>query len=156
MKTWSIYKLDSGYFTGRTVTVPEHDLASNIMLGEAAKTGVFDRYSQRVDVATEEVVDYQPESPGPDYEWTHDDANGNRVRRWALKPEVAERNLKRAAAQTEIAQIEIKGQRALREAVVALIPLLPAEKAAKFQRVIDMDRDISTLAVESGLRGDSQ
>lgn len=68
------------------------------------------------------VIDYQPPSPGDDYEWIQDDPQGNRVRRWLKKPEVAERELSETRAMAKIIEIEKEAQpRAMREAMIALL-----------------------------------
>lgn len=60
MSTWSFYKPDSGLFTGRVKTLPFDDLIEvNTPTGLKAIRGVFDRHTQRVDIATGEVVAYQ-------------------------------------------------------------------------------------------------
>lgn len=64
MKTWSEYLLADGTFTGVTFRLDDADLSLNIRPGMAAAEGIFDRFSQRVEVLTGEVIDYQPPPPG--------------------------------------------------------------------------------------------
>lgn len=82
--------------------------------------GEYDGLSQRVDPSTGQVVDYQPPAPDDDHEWIHDDEDGNRVRRWVLKAEVAERRAIKAAALQRIAELERKQERAMREHVLGI------------------------------------
>lgn len=69
MPIWSFYRLSDGTFTGATFSsrsgagLPEATPA-----GCAARQGVFNPNRQRVDLATDEVVFYQPAPPADD-EW---------------------------------------------------------------------------------------
>lgn len=125
MLTWHIYDMRTGLFTGRTYSSSdEASLSLNLGENEAAVTGVIDYTSQRVDLSSGEVVDYQPPPPEPrsDYEWIHDDEHGNRVRRWVLKRDLSERISRMEAARSRIAELESKQERAIREHVLGIVP----------------------------------
>lgn len=124
MRTVHFYDLESGIFTGVEFSFfgREEVLTANTPPGCGVYEGETDYLSQRVDVESKHLVDYQPPAPGDDHEWIHDDEQGNRVRRWALKPEAAERIARRAAAIDRIAQLERKQERALREHALGIVP----------------------------------
>lgn len=63
-KTWSFFDAETGLLTGRTYRGDE--LAANTPEGQAAIEGVFDWLCQRVDIATGQVVEYQPPAPPDD------------------------------------------------------------------------------------------
>lgn len=166
MKRWHIFDLATGLLTGRSVSASIDDpefLALNTPAGCGLVEGVSDPPSQRVDVQihediqrlerarneplndqveinklieqrkTELLVDYTPPSPEPaaDHEWQ---AN---QKRWVLKPEVAERNQRHAAAIREIEQLELAALRPMRELSVARDSgqLLNPETLARLQKI---------------------
>jgi len=113
MRTWHFYDLQTGIFSGRLFSArSETDLQFNTPEGFGAREGVIDWESQRVDLATGELVDYQPPAPDSDHEWVPD------ARRWVLKLEVADRRARRAAALSQIEALETKQLRSLRELVI--------------------------------------
>src|SRR5690606_34596661 len=120
--TWFFYSLADGRFDGRSVSCPESVLDLNIPEGYGAREDVTDWLSQRVDLETGQIVDYVPPQPSDDHEWIHDDAEGNRVRRWLLKPEVAERRARKAAALKRIMELEAKLPRAMTERALGITP----------------------------------
>jgi hypothetical protein len=95
-KTWSFYRLSDGTFTGRTLCVPDNAIAMNTPAGLAVKAGIFDHLSQRVDVDSGEVVDYQPPQPNDDHEWNAE------VRRWVKRADVQKWETDRARALAEL------------------------------------------------------
>ena len=124
-RTWHFYDLQTGLFNGRRFGAPEYSdelLALNTPPGCGAKNDVLDWQSQRVNVTTGELQDYQPPAPDADHEWMHDDDQGNRVRRWVLKPDVVERRARKVSAQARIAELERKLLRALREDRLGIVP----------------------------------
>lgn len=123
MKTWHFYDLATGIFTGRSFGPTEDGCVNGSCFpGEGAKCDVAGWESQRVDVETDQVVDYQPPAPDADHEWIHDDAQGNRVRRWVLKPDAVERRNRRSMAIARIAELERKQERAMREHLLGISP----------------------------------
>lgn len=131
--TWHAYSLETGLFTGRCIDGDADALKANLPPGCAWIDGVIDARSQRVDLATEQLVDYVPPAPEPaaEYAWNTE------VRRWLLLPEVLERNRRRAAALDRIEQLEAGSIRALREIRVAEVRggRAPNEAWAKLEAV---------------------
>lgn len=106
-KTWSFYNPETGIFTGRRLTCSDDVLQNNIPEGCVSLVGAFDHLSQRVDIATGAVVDYQPPQPDDDHEWNAE------TKRWQLKAEVVERNQRHADAQAQLETLDPKELRAL-------------------------------------------
>jgi hypothetical protein len=101
VKHWRFYSLTDGRFMGAFGTNDknyEEMLEANTPAGAAAKEGHFDPLTQRVDLETGEVVEYQP-----------DVANIELVQ-------------KDAAARAEIDRLEVSQMRAVREALLELLP----------------------------------
>ena len=78
--TWSFYRLDDGSLTGGSYTGPAEWLEANTPAGCAAIEGHSDAMSQRVDLATLELVDWVPSRPLDTAEatWSWD----SELRRW--------------------------------------------------------------------------
>lgn len=111
MKIYSFYDPATGLFTGRRISGSRSLLARNTKEGLAIAEGTHDALSRRIDLATGEVVDYQPPRPSDDHEWVG--------RRWRLKPDAAQRQASAMAAQREIDRLEASQARAIREAVLS-------------------------------------
>lgn len=108
MNTWSTYFLDTGLFTGFALGVPTDSLDANIHDECGCIIGVYDPLSQRVDVVTGLVVDYQPPRPSPDYAWD------NECKRWLyVKTDADIAAEVRAARDTLIASCDWVMMRAL-------------------------------------------
>lgn len=116
--TYSFYRLDSGEIVGRRFGGPHADLAANTPAGCAAIEGALDRLSQRVDVATGEVVGYQ---------------------RPASEIEAEQRSRRHHLARKRIADLERAQQRALREFAID-----PANAEAR-RRIAEIDEEIGEL-----------
>lgn len=71
--------------------------------------GRFDYLSQRFDIASGQVVDYQPSQPSEDHEWDSD------LRRWRKRADVVERERIRAETIDQIDQLQLKQLRAVTE-----------------------------------------
>lgn len=118
MKTVSLYDPDTGRFSGLIVTGWSAGMvAAHRRNGGASIEGRYDHLSQRVNLATGQVEDWQPPPP-PDTEMlTHAwDAD---TKRWIGQPTLA--NHKQRAAQAikaQIAAIEATQPRAVREAIL--------------------------------------
>jgi hypothetical protein len=111
MKTVSFYHAATGLFHPASLTVSDETvIALNTPPDHAVMEGAHDHLSRRVDVATGEVVDYQPPTPSADHAW---DAN---LKRWVLDPVAQERAARRQGLQGMIQHLERNVQpRALRE-----------------------------------------
>jgi len=134
MRTWSFYDQETGDISGKRFrAINDRVLAANTPTGFTAIEGAFDRLSQRVDVETGKVIDYQPPAPDDDHEW-----NATR-RRWVKKPEVLAAERRDKAARDRIAELEASQLRATREHL--LDPIDPAPTA----RLRAIDDEIKTL-----------
>jgi hypothetical protein len=76
MNTYSIYNTSSGLFTGVAIRCNTEHLDINVPDGCSCLLGSYDHLSQKVDVATGEVIAYQPPQPSNNHRW---DAN---TKRW--------------------------------------------------------------------------
>ncbi len=109
MKTVTLFDERTGLF-GRVLMMPDHAIAANVPDGFGFKEGRFDKHSQRVDVETGEVIAYERPQAEVDRE---------------------RREVRRADSQREVEVIERDGQRALREAVLLLLPDGPLKDRIK-------------------------
>jgi hypothetical protein len=99
MKQFHFYDASTGLLHSSSIVINaasdnEASARKNCPAGHNIIEGVFDPLSQRIDVATGEVIDYQPPQPSPD---------------------IAARLAARAAALATIDQLEGKGIRSMRE-----------------------------------------
>jgi hypothetical protein len=148
MKTWSFYHSQSGEFApwhfsssvhkviGGEALTDDADLKINTPEGHRAIEGHFDPLSQRVDLETGAVVEYQPPAPSPDHEWEAV------TRRWVLRADVAARQAKHAQALEQIAALEKNQLRASRELL-----LNPADREAR-ARLTALDAQIIALRAD--------
>jgi hypothetical protein len=132
MKDWSFYDVASGALVGRTFHGPLAYLAQNTPPGCAAVEGVHDHLSQRVDLASGAVVDWQPPAPADTEFFTHAWV----ARRWVALPTPAERRrVDRQRLAERIAAVEAGQARALREAVLQTDPGAVARLQAIEQQI---------------------
>lgn len=128
--TWTFYDLATGEIRSRTFAGNETLLAANTPDGCGAIEGIYDRLSQRVDLATTAAVDYQPPAPDDDHEWRENAVNDRP--RWVKKREVVEREHKAEAARRAITEVEAIAQpRAVRDALLTLLPDGPEKTRLK-------------------------
>lgn len=87
MKQYSFYLLSNGRFLGQTFSGNQSDIVPNTPEGAAAVVGDYDHLSQKVDLATGLVVEWQPPQPANDMfrTWTWDVA----TKRWDAVPTTA-------------------------------------------------------------------
>lgn len=91
MTTFSFYRLDTGFFTGASFSGPPEFVAVNTPAECSALLGEFDHLSQRVDLASGAVIDWQPPAP-PDTAletWAWDAL----TKRWRATPTLAARKV---------------------------------------------------------------
>lgn len=69
MNTYSIYSTENGAFQGKSIFCNSSDLICNVQDGFSFVIGIYDRLSQRVDLATGLVIDYQPPQPSINHAW---------------------------------------------------------------------------------------
>lgn len=112
--THSAYSLATGLFTGRQIDAWPELLEANLRPGEAWMEGAHDHLSSRVDLATGQVIDWQPPAPADtDLATHHWDAE---IRRWVAEPTAkAMRLQKRARITALIRTAEQAADRPLRE-----------------------------------------
>jgi len=121
MRHFHFYDLSTGRLLSKSMTAPDETvLAANTPAGAAAIEGRFDRESQRVDLVTLEVADWQPPQPSPQHEWVG--------RRWVLTAAAAKIERDDREARRDIQSAELSQARAVRE---ALLELLPVESPAR-------------------------
>lgn len=159
MSAWHFYRLADGGLTGRTFSGPQDALSLNLPDGCGAIDGHFDPQSQRVNLATGLVEDWQPPAP-PDTEllvhyW---DAGS---KRWLATPTLAALKLRvQAPVMARIDQVEAGQPRALREAALATtdaareaaqarLRALDTEIAIQRQRLAAIDAAASAEALEA-------
>lgn len=133
MKTYSFADPITGAISPETVTCSDKQAAANIRPGMTRIVGALDHLSQRVDIETGDVVDYQPPAPSALHEW---DAV---IKRWKLPDAVIAAQAEQRALLAMITRIEAKQLRSLRE-----LMLDPADKAAR-DRVTAIDSQIAAL-----------
>jgi hypothetical protein len=143
MKHFRFYHAETGLFHGDALVVNSDDsegrnagghqkmALANCPPGHKPIEGHYDPLSQRVNVTTGVVEDYQPPPPSSDHAWAAD------VKRWQLLPEVAQRQEARRAALAQIARLEAVQPRAVREAVLG--------HAGAADRLRSIDEQIAVL-----------
>lgn len=96
MSTWSFYRTDDGMLVGGRYSGPEEWLAANTPPGCEPILGDADPLSQRVDLATLQLVDWQPSRPLDTAlaTWGWDEVS----RRWVATPTLAARQADAQAA----------------------------------------------------------
>lgn len=131
MRIWSFYDPATGVIDGHHFSGSARAVAFNTPPGRVCIEGAFDHLSQRVELTTGFVVDFQPPAPDADHDW---DA---RTRRWILKAAIAARNIRHEQALGRIAILEGSQARALREAAL--------DQPGAKERLANIDREIATL-----------
>jgi hypothetical protein len=133
MRVVSFYHRETGMFSGRHLMVSDPAMIPlNTPPDHIAIEGDhYDPMTQRVDVATGQVVDHIPPQPSEDHEW-------NSISRcWQLRPEVTARHQARKVALRRITELELKALRALREHALG--------KPGAHERLAAIDTEIAEL-----------
>ena len=82
---WHFYDLDTGVFSMASIGTTSRDTAlANIPPGHGLHEGGVDPLSQRLDVESGEVIDYQPPAPPDDANVTHE--WDTQTKRWLKVP----------------------------------------------------------------------
>jgi hypothetical protein len=132
MTTLTVFDLETGDFS-RSLSIPKSaDPLAQIRAGEGFKLGRFDKRSQRVDLTTGDVVDYQPPSPGAGYEWNVTS------KRWVKRADVIAREARQAQAAQRIDELELSQRRPVREL------LIDPNNAAARTRLVEIEAEIAT------------
>lgn len=144
MTTITIFDEQSGAF-GRVLRLPASAKPeTQLRPGESYKVGVYDKHSQRVEMATGAVVDYIPPPPDADHEW---DLIAKRYRKRVdvLRAEAAD-----TQARERIAELEQSKLRALTDHVLS--PDVEVEIGGR--RMLPKDRVAELEAAIAELRKD--
>jgi hypothetical protein len=136
-QTYSFYDPATGLFTGRQMTGSESALALNTPEGLKAIAGQYDPLSERVNEQGS-VVDYEPPSPGDDYEWDHE------ARHWVLSAAAQQAIDADVAARARLAEIDLQSVRALREAAIGNNTDAIATLATLEQEAVPLRNDVIT------------
>lgn len=132
---YSFYDLATGLFTGSGFTGSEESLMLNLKEGVGAMPGEFDQFSQAVEPMTGRIVNYQPPSPGEDYEWNET------TKRWVLGRTAQLAFDNDVAARARLADIDSASIRALREAAIG-------DKAAAVAMLTDLEAEAVELRAD--------
>lgn len=117
-----------------TFSGPYHDIALNTPDGCAAIEGVYDHLSQRVDIATGKVVEWQPPKPADSEFESHEWSTEHK--RWLPKPTLKALKLRSAdRVKEDIERIEAGQARALRDLALAGDDASRASALARLQQV---------------------
>ena len=131
MKVWSFFDPATGHFTGQTYAGDDEGLDLNLPSGLDALPGVFDHLAQRIEDGA--VVEYQPPQPSAEHEWNP------ATRRWQLTAAAQASADQDAAARAAIQAAEAGSDRAIREALLLLLP----QDAPERQRLQAVDDAIA-------------
>jgi hypothetical protein len=111
--TWSFADIETGMFDGRSFSGSEIALQLNMPDGVIAVPGEADHLSQRFDLETGAVVNYQPPRPSQEYEWDVE------TLRWRLSAEAARQKQILQSAQARALELENSQSRAVRELLLS-------------------------------------
>jgi hypothetical protein len=108
------YDMTTGQFSGVSIhtnlTAPKDVkkfIAENTPAGHGAYVGYVDALSQKMDVASGQLVDYRPPQPSPKHEWNPT------TKRWQRQV-----GMKRSTALARIAELEKGQHRTVRETLI--------------------------------------
>lgn len=110
MRAVSFYHKETGRLLGNQMLASDDEvLALNTPADHAAIDGHHDHQSKRVDIATGEVLEYQPPRPSDDHEWNDE------AKRWQLNAAAIGKLNRNNSARARIAQLENSQHRLVRE-----------------------------------------
>lgn len=118
---WHFFDTKTGLFTGRSLSAQsgewvERNTPEGCGAFLQAAGQEIDYLSQRVDLETGEVIDYQPPAPGDDHEWNAS------TKRWGLSAEAQQAIDDDRQARAAILLAEANSARAIREGLLELLP----------------------------------
>ncbi len=135
MKTYSFADARTGVFSGHRFSTSEIEhISVQTPEGVMRVAGAHDHLTKRVDIATGEIIDYQPPQPALDHEWS------DTTKRWRLSAATQEKIDAARSARTKIAELEAQQPRALRELVLG--------DASAIHRLKDIDDQIIELRTQ--------
>lgn len=114
MKIFHFYDAISGVFHQSSVmtdldTGADEFAKINCPTGHQVHSGSVDHLCQRKDITTGEVVDYQPPSPSPEYEWNIE------TKRWQFSASAKDTAELHSSALIRISRLEQSQGRVIRE-----------------------------------------
>jgi hypothetical protein len=113
MKAFGFYHKDTGVLHDTQIMVSDDAMvALNTPTDHVPIEGQFDSLSQRIDIASGVVIDYQPPRPSPDREWNAES------KRWQLNATAQAKVDARTQSLAHIAHLEAAQHRAIREAAL--------------------------------------
>jgi hypothetical protein len=134
IKTYSLYEAATGLFTGKRLHCDDEGLLSaRLPAGTLAIEGTFDQRTQRLELATGQVVSYRPPPPSGDHEWNATE------KRWQVKA-ARGAETRTAVIYARIQALEATQGRAVREATLG--------DAAAIKRLKEIDAEIKELRKE--------
>lgn len=151
MRTWWSYRKTDGIFTGAMHSADTfQEIAGNESGDIGLIAGVSDWQSQRVNLLTRELVEYQPPLPDADHEW---DPQAKRV---IVKVDVSVRRAKKRRGQDDVDALDRKTIRTVRELVISICAsrTLTAAEKKLFDRLKKLNDDAETIGKDSGVRED--
>jgi len=135
MKTYSFYHAETGvlhpdvFFSTNPDTLP-----ANTPVGHVAIEGMVDALSQRFDLRSKQIVDYQPPQPSSKHEWNKE------TKRWQLNSAASAVEESRTRALNQIAALEQSQNRIVREHLLG--------DASALERLAQIDNRIAELRKE--------
>jgi hypothetical protein len=138
MRCFYFYHKTSGVLNQNTIVINAPN-AENVALLNCPPEhkiieGNFDPLSQRVDIETGQLIDYQPPQPSADHEWNAD------TKRWQLSAAAQSKLDGNTAAMTSISSGELRSLRAMRELLLVL-----SVEGAERDRLKAIDDEIVSL-----------
>lgn len=132
----------------QTPTATDEQIKAFADAGYVVVDGTFDRRWQRYDLEKKAIVEFRPPKPDDDHEWSDDEKT------WKVKPDIAIETVKRVGATAQLNSIDLLSIRAMREAVLELLPdnnqtkrrLLGIESEAESQRELVQQVDAAREA----------
>jgi|SRR3990172_8187499 len=135
----SFYRIKDGIFIGQQWAGDVVDLLRHVPEGCAAVPGQFDHLSQRVDLATGEIVDYVPPKPA-DTEFTQWERD-EKAKRWVAKPtRAAIRHAERKQTIAQIVALESGKVRAMSDVLLGI-----GDRVEALSRLRNLEADIDKL-----------
>lgn len=138
MRLVSFYQKETGLFNAiHLTTSDEGTIALNIPPGNASVDGHHDHLSKQVDIATGQVIEYQPPRPSEQHEWNAS------TKRWQLTAAALEQNKKRPEALARIAALDDESLSLMREGMLEL--MTGQDTKQTYQRLAGIEEEITSL-----------
>lgn len=110
MNEWHFFDQQTGALTDNPYRGPRDGLALNTPAGHAVFEGACDPRTQKVDIATGELIAREPPpAPDADHEWSAD------IGDWVMKPSAVMRGARQQQILAQIQALELSQLRPMRE-----------------------------------------